>query len=78
MTDMILTRRGTIDKYMGDCIMAFWNAPLDDEKHAVNANDAALAMFSALEEMNADIKQQAEDEGRKFFPINIGIGLNLR
>ena len=76
MTDMILTRRGTIDKYMGDCIMAFWNAPLDDEKHAVNANDAALAMFSALEEVNADIKQQAEDEGRKFFPINIGIGLN--
>ena len=76
MTDMILTRRGTIDKYMGDCIMAFWNAPLDDEKHAINANDSALAMFTALEEVNAEIKRQAEEEGRKFFPINIGIGLN--
>ena len=76
MTDMILSRRGTIDKYMGDCIMAFWNAPLDDDQHAANGNDSALAMFTALEGVNAEIKQQAEDEGRKFFPINIGIGLN--
>ena len=76
MTDMILSRRGTIDKYMGDCIMAFWNAPLDDDQHAANGNDSALAMFTALEDVNAEIKRQAEEEGRKFFPINIGIGLN--
>ena len=76
MTDMIITRRGTIDKYMGDCIMAFWNAPLDDDDHAVHASDSALAMFTALEDVNAEIKQQAEAEGRRFFPINIGIGLN--
>ena len=78
MTDMILSRRGTIDKYMGDCIMAFWNAPLDDDQHAANGNDSALAMFTALEGVNAEIKQQAEDEGRKFFPINIGHRPQLR
>ncbi len=76
MTNMILDRRGTIDKYMGDCIMAFWNAPLDDEDHAVHACDSALSMFSALEELNADIKSEREAAGELFFPLNIGIGLN--
>ena len=76
MTDMILSRRGTIDKYMGDCIMAFWNAPLDDQEHAVHACESALAMFTALETVNAGIKADADAEGRKYFPINIGIGLN--
>ena len=47
MTDMILERQGTIDKYMGDCIMAFWNAPLDDANHARHAAQSALAMFHA-------------------------------
>ena len=37
MTEVVLERRGTIDKYMGDCIMAFWNAPLDNPAHAVDA-----------------------------------------
>ena len=41
MTDRILASRGTIDKYMGDCIMAFWNAPLDDAEHARHACRAA-------------------------------------
>ena len=76
MTDMILARNGTIDKYMGDCIMAFWNAPLDDPKHVEHAADSALAMFNALDELNVEIKAEAEEAGRKFFPIKIGIGLN--
>jgi len=76
MTDMILARNGTIDKYMGDCIMAFWNAPLDDPDHVSHACDSALAMFSALESLNADIKAEREAEGELFLPINIGIGLN--
>ncbi len=76
MTNMILDRRGTIDKYMGDCIMAFWNAPLDDEDHADHACDSALSMFSALEDLNADIKAEREAAGELFFPLNIGIGLN--
>ena len=76
MTDIIMARRGTIDKYMGDCIMAFWNAPLDDPEHADNACRSALAMFAALEKLNADLKAEAERDKRKFYPLNIGIGLN--
>ena len=76
MTDMILARNGTIDKYMGDCIMAFWNAPLDDPEHVPHACESALAMFSALESLNADIKAEREAAGELFLPINIGIGLN--
>ncbi len=76
MTDMILDRRGTIDKYMGDCIMAFWNAPLDDKAHAAHGLDSALAMFDALHGLNEDLKREAEREKRTHYPINIGIGLN--
>ena len=76
MTDMILSRQGTIDKYMGDCIMAFWNAPLDDGRHPQHACDSALSMFSALEGLNEEIKAEREAANEPFFPINIGIGLN--
>ena len=76
MTNIILERSGTIDKYMGDCIMAFWNAPLDDEEHAANACDSALAMFTALEEVNSNIKADCEADGRDYHRLNIGIGLN--
>ena len=76
MTNMILDRHGTIDKYMGDCIMAFWNAPLDDPEHELHACNSALAMFSALESLNDEIKAEREAAGQKFFPLNIGIGLN--
>ena len=76
MTNMILDRQGTIDKYMGDCIMAFWNAPLDDEDHAHHACNSALAMFTALESLNGEIRAEREAAGQKFFPLNIGIGLN--
>ena len=76
MTNMILERRGTIDKYMGDCIMAFWNAPLDDDDHARNACTSALAMFEALEPLNEEIKSEREAAGEPFYPIKIGIGLN--
>ena len=76
MTDMILARNGTIDKYMGDCIMAFWNAPLDDAEHGRHACDSALAMFGELDTLNATIKAERESAGELFRPINIGIGLN--
>ena len=45
LSDAILAKRGTIDKYMGDAIMAFWNAPLDDKDHAKHACEAALSMI---------------------------------
>ncbi len=76
MTTIILARQGTIDKYMGDCIMAFWNAPLDDLNHAENSCISALEMMFALVDLNAELKIQAKEDGRKFIPIRIGIGLN--
>ncbi len=76
MTNIIMERKGTIDKYMGDCIMAFWNAPLDDEDHARNACVAALQMIESVEELNRHIEAERTEQGQKSFPINIGIGLN--
>ncbi|ORE95573.1 guanylate cyclase [Stappia sp. 22II-S9-Z10] len=69
MTGVILEHRGTIDKYMGDAIMAFWNAPLNDFAHAAHACEAALSMMTALERFNLVSKG--------IFPeVAIGIGLN--
>ncbi len=76
MTDIILQKQGTIDKYMGDCIMAFWNAPLDDADHAKHAAEAALNMFIALKTLNAELEQEAKDNNTTFIPVRIGIGLN--
>ncbi len=76
MTNLILSHNGTIDKYMGDCIMAFWNAPLADEDHARDACESALLMIDALEVLNNTLEQEAEEEGREHRPIKIGIGLN--
>jgi adenylate cyclase len=76
MTRLIMERRGTIDKYMGDCIMAFWNAPLDDPEHADHACASALAMLSELDRINRQLEEEAAAEGRAFHPIHIGVGLN--
>ena len=76
MTDLILGHRGTIDKYMGDAIMAFWNAPLLIEHHAARACDTALAMQARLRALNAEWEVEAAAEGRQHIPVNIGIGLN--
>ncbi|WP_374371111.1 CHASE2 domain-containing protein [Dongia sp.] len=59
LSEEVLHHNGTIDKYIGDCIMAFWNAPLDDPNHARNACSAALAMFSALERLNVELATEA-------------------
>ena len=76
MTDLIMERNGTIDKYMGDCIMAFWNAPLDDLLHPKHACESALAMFEFLPELNRQLEVEAKNDGRAFHPIRIGIGIN--
>lgn len=70
LTDEILAHQGTIDKYMGDAIMAFWNAPLDDAHHAENGCRAALKMLTRLEALNAQLKKEGT------LPVGIGIGLN--
>ena len=69
-TKIILKHGGTIDKYMGDCIMAFWGAPLPDEKHKENATAALVEMRSALEELNERFREEGLDE------INTGAGIN--
>jgi adenylate cyclase len=76
MTEVILNHQGTIDKYMGDCIMAFWNAPLDDAEHPAHACESALGMTAALEKLNQKLKEEAQTEGRKHIPINVGVGIN--
>jgi adenylate cyclase len=66
MTDVLLESQATIDKYMGDAIMAFWNAPLDIEAHPRRACLAALAMVERLETLNRE----------REVPLAIGIGLH--
>jgi len=76
LTNAIIERKGTIDKYIGDAIMAFWNAPVDDDEQEVNACDAALAMQERAAALNAELKEEADADGGAFMPLRIGIGLN--
>ncbi len=76
LSEIILKHRGTIDKYMGDAIMAFWNAPLEDPAHARNASLAALEMAARMSELNREWRTEAEAAGRPFNPVGIGIGIN--
>lgn len=66
LTDVLLAREATIDKYIGDAVMAFWNAPLDIAQHEEKACRAALDMVRALDQLNAGLAN----------PIRVGIGLN--
>ena len=72
MTKIILDNGGTIDKYMGDCIMAFWNAPLPCKNHAELAIKSALEIEQATIELN----KQFKEEGLDLPPINVGTGVN--
>ena len=76
MTDIILSEEGTVDKYMGDAIMAFWNAPLDDPAHGVHGVRAALRMRESLNRLNTAWRDRADGAGRPFRPVKFGIGLN--
>ncbi len=70
MTKIIHEHRGTIDKYMGDAIMAFWGAPLKDENHAQNALNAALQMHAATKSINEKFAKKG------WSGIKMGFGLN--
>ncbi|MDM8560320.1 adenylate/guanylate cyclase domain-containing protein [Candidatus Parabeggiatoa sp. HSG14] len=70
MTRTIHEYRGTIDKYMGDAIMAFWGAPLSDRQHARHAIDAAMEMVKYLDKMRSIFRAKGWPE------IRVGIGLN--
>lgn len=76
MTAIIRGQKGTIDKYIGDCIMAFWNAPLDDPNHADNACRSVLLMHERMVTLNEELEAEAKAAGRRHVPLAIGIGLN--
>ncbi len=70
MTNVIIANGGTIDKFMGDCIMAFWNAPLENEDHQMLAVMTASQMQTELARLNEELVDQGLPK------INIGIGIN--
>ncbi len=70
MTTAIRAHRGTLDKYIGDAIMAFWGAPLPDADHALHAVQAALAMAQRLNALNEDLRERGLPQ------IGVGVGLN--
>ncbi len=76
LSDAILAHDGTIDKYMGDCVMAFWNAPMDVADHETHACAAALDMLKALDRLNARRQAEAEAAGTPHTPLRVGVGLN--
>jgi len=70
MTQKILDNNGTLDKYIGDAQMAFWNAPLDDKDHAINAVKTGLQMLGDLDEFNQEISKE------DIPPFGMGLGIN--
>jgi adenylate cyclase len=76
LTNAILARKGTIDKYMGDAIMAFWNAPIEDAEHQINACEAAVDMLERIDGLNSEREREAQERGHNYIPLNVGVGLN--
>jgi adenylate cyclase len=70
MTKIVFERRGTLDKYIGDAVMAFWGAPIEDKEHAVMACQTALAMMARVHELQQEWKAAGKPA------LDIGIGLN--
>lgn len=76
LSDEILACGGTIDKYIGDCVMAFWNAPIDDPDHASNSVRAALRMLAAMDRFNEELRVELDARGEAPYGLRIGIGIN--
>ncbi len=76
LTNSIIDRKGTIDKYIGDAIMAFWNAPIDDPQHEIHACAAALDMLHKIDELNHEREAEALEDDVPFLPMKIGLGIN--
>ena len=70
LSEIISARRGTVDKYMGDCVMAFWGAPVETADHAELAVQAAIEMVAAVRELNGGRRQSGLPE------VQVGIGIN--
>ncbi len=72
LTRAVIDRDGTVDKYIGDCIMAFWNAPIDDPHHVEHACQCALDILAALDAVNAEIQEKTPGAPL----IRVGMGIN--
>lgn len=72
----VLNNRGTIDKYIGDCVMAFWNAPIDVPDHATHACNCSLAMLDALVALNQELTAEGFYKSHKVSQIGVTIGIN--
>lgn len=70
MTDIIMVEKGLVDKYIGDAIMAFWGAPIDNPTHAIDACTSAIKMKKKMIEISNDFKKKGLPE------IKIGMGIN--
>ena len=77
MTESVLQQDGTIDKYVGDSMIAFWNAPLDMADHAARACAAALAMEAALDRLNEGLRAEAQAAGAGRVPMSLGMGVGI-
>jgi len=76
LTNAIVGQEGTIDKYIGDAVMGFWNAPLTVPQHELKACAAALDMIDRLAVLNRERQEEANAAGQPFLPFRIGIGIN--
>ncbi|MDB4396074.1 adenylate/guanylate cyclase domain-containing protein [bacterium] len=69
MTGCVIDNNGTVDKFIGDALMAFWNAPIDDKDHRYNAINCALSMFDLLKDLNKELEERGIE-------LKMGIGVN--
>jgi adenylate cyclase len=76
LSGAILAEAGTIDKYIGDCVMAFWNAPLPCPDHPARAVAAAFRMIEAVEALNLELQSEAVGKGEQPPRFAVGIGIN--
>ena len=76
LTNKIVEHDGTVDKYIGDAVMAFWNAPLNVPHHELSACEAALSMLDSVQLLNQERQQEAASAAQPFLPFRIGIGIN--
>jgi len=72
LSDEIMRHQGTIDKYIGDAVMAFWNAPADDPNHTVNACRAILACLAANEALNEEFRREGWPPYETRFGLHVG------
>ena len=76
MTGAVLEHGGTVDKYIGDCVMALWNAPLDDPEHARRACRGALALVEAVRRLDRELQEADVEPASRTMRLAVGAGLS--